>query len=677
MTDGLIAPLALTQFFDNNGIPLAGGFVYFYIPTTTTFKDTWQDGDQGVLNDNPVTLDASGRANIWGTGDYRQKLTDSLGNIIWDKVISLPVVGVADECGPVLYAGISDYHDLDSPDPDQQQCQFAYCNATSAGEGALKNNTMVTFIAGVTNNALSITGFQIWFTAVDGTPPSGLGYSVFKNTPSGPTELEAGDILEDNAYFMLWNEVEGSFILLNPTTGSITIPDHSITNAKLVQITGPLFKGRSPASLGDVQDMSPTTATTMLNALVGDSGSGGTKGLVPAPAAGDAAAGRFLKADGLWEVPPGSGGGGGAPDDATYFLTTSDVDLPNARTPSDTGTIAWDVGTAGLFKAAVVTNSIGSSQLVQIASGHFLGRTTGGTGNVEELTGAQATALLSNMVGDSGSGGTKGLVPAPSSGDAASGKFLKADGSWTAPSGSGAPSTAQYIVAALDGGLSAERAATDTTTVTWDFGTGSQAKANVPDAAITNVKLANVATATFKGRTTAGTGVPEDLTATQATALLNSVVGDSGSGGTKGLVPAPASGDAAAKKFLQADATWARVIEVWGIAFSDETTAITTGTSKVTWMWPFAVTIVNVYCGLGVAQTSGSIFTVDINEAGTTILSTKLTVDNGETTSTTAATPPVISDSSIAAGALMSADVDQVGDGTAKGGKIYIEFTRT
>ncbi len=38
---------------------------------------------------------------------------------------------------------------------------------------------------------------------------------------------------------------------------------------------------------------------------------------------------------------------------------------------------------------------------------------------------------------------------------------------------------------------------------------------------VTNAKLANVASATFKGRTTVGTGDPEDLTATQATALLN------------------------------------------------------------------------------------------------------------------------------------------------------------
>ena len=45
--------------------------------------------------------------------------------------------------------------------------------------------------------------------------------------------------------------------------------------------------------------------------------------------------------------------------------------------------------------------------------------------------------------------------------------------------------------------------------------------AAIADGTIANAKLANVATATFKGRTTSGSGAPEDLTATQATALLN------------------------------------------------------------------------------------------------------------------------------------------------------------
>jgi len=85
----------------------------------------------------------------------------------------------------------------------------------------------------------------------------------------------------------------------------------------------------------------------------------------------------------------------------------------------------------------------------------------------------------------------------------------------------------------------------------------SGAAATIANNAVTNAKMADVATATFKGRTSAGTGDPEDLTATQATALLNAMVGDSGSGGTKGLVPAPAAGDTAANKFLKANGTWA------------------------------------------------------------------------------------------------------------------------
>jgi hypothetical protein len=70
------------------------------------------------------------------------------------------------------------------------------------------------------------------------------------------------------------------------------------------------------------------------------------------------------------------------------------------------------------------------------------------------------------------------------------------------------------------------------------------------------LKLADVPTQTFKGRTAASTGIPQDLTATEATAILNAVVGDSGAGGTKGLVPAPATGDAAANKVLKADGAW-------------------------------------------------------------------------------------------------------------------------
>lgn len=51
---------------------------------------------------------------------------------------------------------------------------------------------------------------------------------------------------------------------------------------------------------------SPTSNESFYDPLMtADTGSGGLAGNVPAPAAGDAAAGKFLKADATWAVPPG------------------------------------------------------------------------------------------------------------------------------------------------------------------------------------------------------------------------------------------------------------------------------------------------------------------------------------------------------------------------------------
>lgn len=116
------------------------------------------------------------------------------------------------------------------------------------------------------------------------------------------------------------------------------------------------------------------------------------------------------------------------------------------------------------------------------------------------------------------------------------------------------------------------------------------------------------------------------------------------------------------------------------VAVSDETTAVTTGAAKITFRMPFALTLnagnEGVRASLSTAQTSGSVVTVDINEAGASILSTKLTIDNGEKTSVTAATPPVISDTILADDAEITIDIDQVGDGTAAGLKVTLRGVR-
>lgn len=110
------------------------------------------------------------------------------------------------------------------------------------------------------------------------------------------------------------------------------------------------------------------------------------------------------------------------------------------------------------------------------------------------------------------------------------------------------------------------------------------------------------------------------------------------------------------------------------IAVGDETTAITTGTAKVTWRMPFAFTVTAVRASLATASSSGNP-AIDINEGGVSIFSTTLTIDANELTSTTAATACVISDSAIADDALMTIDIDTAGTG-AKGLKVCIYGTR-
>lgn len=113
-----------------------------------------------------------------------------------------------------------------------------------------------------------------------------------------------------------------------------------------------------------------------------------------------------------------------------------------------------------------------------------------------------------------------------------------------------------------------------------------------------------------------------------------------------------------------------RVIETHIIAASDETTALTTGTNKATFALPYAFTVTEVGASVNTVSSSGTP-TIDINEAGTTILSTKITIDVSEKTSLTAAAAAVISDSSIAAGAEIGIDIDTAGTGT-KGLKVWI-----
>lgn len=135
------------------------------------------------------------------------------------------------------------------------------------------------------------------------------------------------------------------------------------------------------------------------------------------------------------------------------------------------------------------------------------------------------------------------------------------------------------------------------------------------------------------------------------------------------------NGVVTASDFRIAGQTVTKNIESIIIAVGDETTAITTGNAKVTFRMPYAFTLTSVRASLTTASSSG-IPTVDINEGGVSILSTKLTIDANEKTSTTAATAAVISDTSLADDAEITIDIDVAGTGAA-GLKVYLIGRRT
>ena len=86
-----LSPLAGAgwQFFDDNGVPLAGGLIYTYLSGTSTPATTYTSSSGATPNTNPIVLDAAGRVaeEVWLTDDvqYRLVLQTALSVQIWLK----------------------------------------------------------------------------------------------------------------------------------------------------------------------------------------------------------------------------------------------------------------------------------------------------------------------------------------------------------------------------------------------------------------------------------------------------------------------------------------------------------------------------------------------------------------------------------------------------------------
>ncbi len=160
--------------------------------------------------------------------------------------------------------------------------------------------------------------------------------------------LASGNILVGSA-----GNVATSVVMSGDATiiasGALTIGANKVTNAQLAQVATPSFKGRVSASTGNVEDLTVTQATAMLNVMTGDAGSGGLKGLVPAQVTGDAT--KFLSGAGTWTSPAGSG------------------DVVGPASATDNALVIFDGATGKLLKNSVIIYATGSlSGVVDIAN---------------------------------------------------------------------------------------------------------------------------------------------------------------------------------------------------------------------------------------------------------------------------------------------------------------------
>lgn len=139
------------------------------------------------------------------------------------------------------------------------------------------------------------TGFQIAGAATSGNYLRGNGTNFVSST------IQAADVPSLAASIITTGQIGlargGTNADLSATGGTSQVLKQSSTGAAI-----------TVAQLA-FSDISGTASASQYVTMVGDSGSGGTKGAVPAPGSGDAAAAKFLKADGTWAIPSGSGAG--------------------------------------------------------------------------------------------------------------------------------------------------------------------------------------------------------------------------------------------------------------------------------------------------------------------------------------------------------------------------------
>lgn len=333
-----------------------------------------------------------------------------------------------------------------------------------------------------TNNPITLGTTALVFTQISGAGQITAGTGLQKT--GNQLSIDSTVVTLTGAQ-ALTNKTLTSPAITTPTgivkgdvgLGNVDNTSDATKNAAAVTLTNKTLTAPTIADFtnaahdhGDADD-GGTLVAAAYPTMVGDSGAGGTKGAVPAPGAGDAAAGKFLKADATWALPPGGGGSGDVVGPA------SSVDSEVALFSLTTGKLLKRASATGIAKLAS-----GVLSAVAAPSGAIVGDT-----DVQTLANKTVTDLVIDAGSQlhSGSGSPEDSVTAPEGS-----LYLRTDASSVAPFYVKADSAGNDGWIAVDGharsrwesGAHHDPGATTLSTkgsVAWTAGTGTSADTSV------------------------------------------------------------------------------------------------------------------------------------------------------------------------------------------------------